>query len=415
MNIRQLCSLVDSYQPQRKEIAPLLAAALPAMITGGAAIISSGIGAASQSSANKANLAEAEKAREWQSNEHELNRSWQTEMWNKQNAYNSPLNQMGLYRQGGLNPLLVNGSTPTSGAGAAGTPAMVGASNVGHVNPVNPLAGAPDAFSSIYQAMQQGMQVQSNQKLQSAQAIKTLVDAVTESYDKFGSKGYKEIMSSVAPILKNISLEGSRSDVLFSEQLKNNLSMRYNQDMDSLNKEIQYNLGKKYGEQQIQANLEKLDYEISEIVGRLGTMNVQNEALVKKTAAELMVAAAQAFQLRKVGDKYEADTNTANELRRWVVKTAQHIAEMKEVDSYFSTARKESSIDLVGYWTSKEGRETLTKGVRRDMREKADVLIRTFDKLFGEYVKVSSSGSAGSYGFNQSYYGTESSNTSYGW
>lgn len=371
---------------------PWLVNALPAIISGGASVLNGVIGSISQSSANDANIEASREAREWQSRENQLSRDFQLEMWNRQNAYNSPQHMMSLYSEAGVNPLLISGNTNVpSGAGAAGVPGMSGSPAVPHISPVNPAAGTPDAFSMILSALGNNMQVQSNQKLQSAQAIKTLVDSVTEAYDKFGAKGYRELMKTVSPILGQINLEGSRSDVLFCEQLKNNLSMRYNQDMDSLNKEITYDLGKKYGEAKIQANLEKLQYDISEIVGRLATMNIQNEALIKQTAADLVVKGAHAFMLSQEGNKFKADAKTVNQLRQYLVKTVKHDSEIKEIDSMFRSVDWLSSTDLVGFMTSSKGREQLSKERQITLEQRSSDIIRAIDFVLGDKISVTRS------------------------
>lgn len=135
-------------------------------------------------------------------------------------------------------------------------------------------------------------------------------------------------------------------------------------------------LSKKFSPQQIGAALEKTEYEISEIVGRLATMNVQNEALMKKTAAEVITLAAQAFQFRKVGDKYEADAKTVNLFRETLHKIIKGEATIKEVEAYFATANMESSSDLVGYMTSKEGRERKSKAYQIGLEQQSSDLIR---------------------------------------
>lgn len=50
-------------------------------------------------------------------------RAWQEEMWNKQNLYNLPKNQMARLQAAGLNPNLVYGSGTSTLAGAVGNPA----------------------------------------------------------------------------------------------------------------------------------------------------------------------------------------------------------------------------------------------------------------------------------------------------
>lgn len=92
---------------------------LPA-IAGVAAIGGQLLGNKSQSDANQANV---ELSREQM--------AWQEAMWNKQNAYNHPVQQMSRYREAGLNPNLIYGS----GSASAGNAASVGSYNRATVEP----------------------------------------------------------------------------------------------------------------------------------------------------------------------------------------------------------------------------------------------------------------------------------------
>lgn len=102
-------------------------------------LISGFTGAMAQESANETNL---QLARE--------NRDWQEKMWNLNNQYNTPANQIARLKAAGLNPNLMygqgtvgNSSSPASGVA---TP---------RVNPVNylqGLVGLPDAMLKVEQA-----------------------------------------------------------------------------------------------------------------------------------------------------------------------------------------------------------------------------------------------------------------------
>lgn len=77
---------------------------LSAIIGGVSNIIGAGAGYAGQKSANKTNLQLAKEGRE-----HDVN------MWNQQNAYNTPEMQMQRMKEAGLNPNLVAGGTTQAG------------------------------------------------------------------------------------------------------------------------------------------------------------------------------------------------------------------------------------------------------------------------------------------------------------
>lgn len=94
---------------------------LGAVIAGGASLLGSALGFGSQKKTNKANMELAKYQNEWQSQENEKAYQRNLQMWNLQNAYNSPTQQMARLRSAGLNPNLVYGSGVT-GNSAGSTP-----------------------------------------------------------------------------------------------------------------------------------------------------------------------------------------------------------------------------------------------------------------------------------------------------
>ena len=98
-----------------KHIAPLL---LGGIIAAGASLAGNAIGASSQSAANDANVEINRQNNQFNADQAAMQRQWQTDMWNRNNRYNSP-NEM-ISR--GLNPFVSN-----VGAGVSKTPASGGA------------------------------------------------------------------------------------------------------------------------------------------------------------------------------------------------------------------------------------------------------------------------------------------------
>lgn len=91
-----------------------------AIIGGLGSVIGSAIGANSQRQANIQNMELAKYQNNWQTAENEKAYARSLEMWNLQNAYNSPTAQMSRLRQAGLNPNLVYGNGVTgNSAGSA--------------------------------------------------------------------------------------------------------------------------------------------------------------------------------------------------------------------------------------------------------------------------------------------------------
>lgn len=98
-----------------KYIAPLL---LGGIIAAGASLAGNAIGASSQSAANDANVEINRQNNQFNADQAAMQRQWQTDMWNRNNRYNSP-NEM-ISR--GLNPFMSN-----TGAGVSKSPASGGA------------------------------------------------------------------------------------------------------------------------------------------------------------------------------------------------------------------------------------------------------------------------------------------------
>lgn len=106
-----------------KHIAPLI---LGGIIAAGASLAGNAIGASSQSAANDANVEINRQNNQFNADQAAMQRQWQTDMWNRNNRYNSP-NEM-ISR--GLNPFISN-----TGAGVSRAPASGGAAATASPSP----------------------------------------------------------------------------------------------------------------------------------------------------------------------------------------------------------------------------------------------------------------------------------------
>lgn len=122
-----------------KHIAPLV---LGGIIAAGASLAGNAIGASSQSAANDANVEINRQNNQFNADQAAMQRQWQTEMWNRNNRYNSP-NEM-ITR--GLNPFVSN-----VGAGVSKSPASGGAAATAATSP-SLQAFRPD-FSDVGSAL----------------------------------------------------------------------------------------------------------------------------------------------------------------------------------------------------------------------------------------------------------------------
>lgn len=142
-----------------KHIAPLV---LGGIIAAGASLAGNAIGASSQSSTNDANVEINRQNNQFNADQAAMQRQWQTDMWNRNNRYNSP-NEM-ISR--GLNPFI--GSNV--GAGVSKSPASGGAAASAAPSP-SLQAFRPDfsdvgsALASMAQARAAMINAESNSKL----------------------------------------------------------------------------------------------------------------------------------------------------------------------------------------------------------------------------------------------------------
>lgn len=130
-----------------------------ALVGAGASFLGNLFGIGSQNSANKQNL---KIMREQQ--------AWQEKMWNKQNEYNTPENQLSLYQDAGYNPLTaLNAMSGNSSAGSVGTvqSAQMQAAD---------FSGFTQAGQTIANAMMQKELIQSQIDLNNANAGKSESD-----------------------------------------------------------------------------------------------------------------------------------------------------------------------------------------------------------------------------------------------
>ena len=65
---------------------------------------------------------QAELDRQFQRNERIATQDWELEIWNKNNEYNSPLEQLKRYKEAGINPNAMNGSSPVASSQLNSTP-----------------------------------------------------------------------------------------------------------------------------------------------------------------------------------------------------------------------------------------------------------------------------------------------------
>lgn len=148
------------------------------------------------------------KNREFQERENQINRQFAVDMWNKQNEYNLPTNQMQRLRDAGINPHLAYSSgQPMNTSNAPATPSGVGSLPQGIAPQMN--------IGEIFNALMTKAQI----KQMEAQTEKTLaekeeVEARTEGIGKDNQVKDIELTHKEREILANIGVtEGQIQEI----------------------------------------------------------------------------------------------------------------------------------------------------------------------------------------------------------
>lgn len=211
--------------PVAAAAAPLVTQLAPAFVTAGAGLVDSVINAFSTSSANERNIELAREQMAWQSAESEkarqASRDFALEMFDLENAYNTPLAQIERLREAGINPYvaLSQGSSQISGqaSGNASLPGLMpGGVAMPHVSPI------PSPVSGFLPALQAFAEI----KLKDAQARKAGAEthAINEKLQDeidnlMADTRYKEAQASYTQLLRDIESVYGRSER--SMKLKN--------------------------------------------------------------------------------------------------------------------------------------------------------------------------------------------------
>lgn len=85
-------------------------------------------GSAQQKRQNEFNAEQAQLNRDFQTSEREASQQWNLEQWQRENEYNSPVQQMARMKEAGINPNVAIGQLANSGSGSVRTSPQSGAS-----------------------------------------------------------------------------------------------------------------------------------------------------------------------------------------------------------------------------------------------------------------------------------------------
>lgn len=279
-----------------------------ALISGGSSVLGglvNGIGSIiSTNSANRTSTKIARENMRWQTKENQLNRDWQEKMWQAENQYNTPSAMMQRYKAAGLNPYLAGDGSPTIGvAGAAGTPSMVGAPNMPNIQKADLSglgAGIASAGSNMVSTLLQAKSVDANVMKERAEMAKTLVEGYKEAFQTGGKKAADAFKNKFADFLDGSDPESGMLYKMFRSQV-------YNLDMDSLNKDFQYEVNKRWTDREKQAAFDNVVASTRQALQQVSLLKSQesvNSSTIKNLAAQTVKAFAEAYGAQKQGDYY---------------------------------------------------------------------------------------------------------------
>lgn len=283
----------------------------------------------------RAQAAENEKIRQYNSALASRQNQWNIDQWNRENVYNTPAAQMARMKAAGLNPDLAYGQQNLSAA----SPQMT----AGESSPVQDFSGIANR-QTIGDAMMQFNQsrlVEAQAKLAESQANKT--DVETE-----GQKSTNKILESDAAF----------RDAINSGTVKlNNVTITNTESSTSLNRKQAAVLDEQIG--QIRANVDKIRQEISNLSSEQAISRLRyimdrelNEFQIKKISAETGLTYAQTKSISE-----QLPYVIANLKANTFVSNSQGLVNMANVDllnsSLLSANAELPAKQLEGLWNEK--------------------------------------------------------------
>lgn len=170
----------------------------------GASLLGNVLGFGSSQSANKTNMEIARLNNEAQMKMLQSQQAYNEQMWNKQNEYNLPKNQVQRLLAAGINPSAVFGSGSVSEAGSLTAPSMPSLQQA-HVSPYNPdLSGVGQAVNSYFQN-------------QLVNAEKKRTNAETAHTEFLTMEGNKKLLPTLEFLQNQAKKEGVLGDIARSQ------------------------------------------------------------------------------------------------------------------------------------------------------------------------------------------------------
>lgn len=353
------------------------------IISSGAAILAAGIAASASAGtaiynnyqANLANDEAYERTKELQQMQYDQQKELYEHQFNREAAYNDPSHLRELYEKAGYNPALLahNGDIGQ----AATHPAMPGVPSISSFGPrqVFPM-DLTNGVSAISQALAVGSQIKKND----AESFEKIVRSLPELGK---SIGWNNVRNVAKDLLGMTGVSGSQYERLMNSQIDAAES-------EARSKAVKATLDEVFGVRDANQKWNLGEQALSESFARVGKMASDvkvNEQMIKKLASDCIVNVANAWKLRKEGEKFVADSKTVNALRSFLVSQARAKANLLNLESYLSGAEEDT--DIFDFMHSGSHAKAIVESKKITDEQRSSELIRALDKVLGEYVKTS--------------------------
>lgn len=240
------------------------------------------------------------KQRDWQKEDQQWSEGMTKRLMDYQNAYNDPGAQMQRFKNAGLNPYL----NMTGDSVGSGNSTMMPSPNPSQRGAVSPFMRPPldNPMSDVSSRILQGSQVNS----QRVAALSSLFESAPKLFQAVGKERFNSIMSSVL---------GDSVDSSTLQRISDAQAVRF--ESESNIAKIEADLAAKYGDSKASNFIALQEQEFNKMAAEIGKMSSDravNDATIQKMASEYLRNLADAYKLRKEGDKYVIEGSYLNAL-----------------------------------------------------------------------------------------------------
>lgn len=303
--------------------------------------------------------------------------NWSEKMWNKENEYNTPLSQRQRLQEAGFNPWISGSGGSMSNV--AQTPGSQGSTPAPQSMPMR----YDNPFQNLGNTINDMVRTKAESANQLSQAAQNCVNTAVALYEKTGD--WDAANHYLAVGLKGIGGAHFSEDSMYFQQLNliirgrelQNASQKLQNDFDVLRNQIQSKTGEAIADAtlfKIQQEGKVLGEQINNLVKDTLKKGQEIENLkeskrlitqeIKTSVAQMVSYYAEAYKLRKEGDKFVADTETINQIRQHVVADAKNQANISYNQSWLNyynavegKAKFDQRTESRNWLTSPEGKQ----------------------------------------------------------